>query len=267
MLTTPVIGWAARRRYARFCAAPWVPVAEVPTPQPIRSTPSSRARTPQLSQARTRHNPLASDRLQFGNTCLSKATEFALLWQCSMCTGWTRDPTSKRGYVHHCTICRMTRPPRVVIFNEPDVAYFQQHAAMAYSCAAQARVHRRSVLMAAGPTHHERGTGSPYEFFVALAEERDRQLAPASSTPEEARSERWLIQLYHGGQRYIGHGSDDHSPVRTFPAQAEVFDTLPSLDAATALCGSEFPEARLSLEAWRAPAPKGSRTCATTKRT
>ena len=118
-LTTPVIGWAERRRYKRFCAAPDAPPEPPPTPPPMRGTPESRTRTPQLSRARTRHNLAAPDWVLADDAALHRTSEFALLWQCSVCCAWTRDPV-RHGYSRRCSVCRAStqegRPSAMKLF-------------------------------------------------------------------------------------------------------------------------------------------------------
>ncbi len=181
-LVTPVIGWAERRRYARFCSAPCMPVEPPPTPKPMRGTPATRARTPSLSQARIHHNADAPIVLTWGGVQLQKTREYGVAWQCSVCTSWTRNPASRQGYVHHCTICRLTRPPRVVLLNSLDSAYFREHAALAYAAAARLRTERYAALKYGPTVRFKRESVTPAEFFLNEAERREQLFAPLPVT-------------------------------------------------------------------------------------
>ncbi len=198
-LTTPVIGWAERRRYKRFCAAPDAPPEPPPTPPPMRGTPESRTRTPQLSRARTRHNLAAPDWVLADDAALHRTSEFALLWQCGVCCAWTRDPV-RHGYSRRCSVCRVAWPPRVFIAPALDVHHFRTHAALVHAFAAEVRARRYDAIAGGRLVLDKRANTTSVEaMFLLVAQARDLAQQPAFAG--EPRS---LVQVMHQGQRYVG---------------------------------------------------------------
>lgn len=245
-LVTPVIGWAERRRYARFCSAPYVPVEPPPTPKPMRGTPATRARTPWLSQARIHHNADAPPVVTWGDIQLHRTREYGVAWQCSICTSWTRAPTSRLGYVGHCTLCRLTRPPRVVLLNSPDVSYIREHAALAHAAAARLRSERYAMLRYGPTVRFKRESVTPSEFFLNEAEHRDRLFAPLPVTDEQAAQERTVVQVWCHGERYVGLGGIGFTTGALPTAVVNVLAPRSTITQASRLPGSRYQEPSLT---------------------
>ena len=226
-LTTPVLGWKERRAYRHFCGSPWDAPAEPAAPAPTRGTPATRARTPQLSQARTQHNLSAPETLRDGDTVLRRADEFALLWQCSVCTSWTRDPA--RGYSKRCDVCKLARPPRVVILRQLDIEAVRRHAALVHALAAQLRA-RRYAMLCNGPVIRSKRDNCirTSEMFLQLAQERDAAELQALANADQKPQKRWLTQVFVNGERYLGLSAIDYVNSKVWPG---LLDGLPSTAA------------------------------------
>ena len=226
-LTTPVVGWKARRDYRRFCAAPWDAPPVTAGPVPKRGTPATRARTPQLSQARTHHNSSAPDTLHDRGTTLYRTTEYGLMWQCGVCTSWTRDPA--RGYSRCCNVCKLARPPRVVIVRQPDIEAIRRHAAQVHALAGQLRS-RRYAMLCNGPVIRSKRDNCirTSEMFLQLAQERDAAELQALADAYQKPQSRWLTQVFVNGERYLGLSRTDYVSTKVWPG---LLDGLPSTAA------------------------------------
>ncbi len=239
-LTTPVLGWEARRQYKRACSTPWNLVEPPPKPQPTRGTPATRARTPQLSQARIRHDPLAQEQLHDGTTALHRTNDFALLWQCPVCLSWTRDPL-KFGYSKRCNLCKLARPPRVVIYRSLDVEHFRRHAALVHACAAQVRANRYNAICDGPLIRRKRDACVPVaRVFLDLAAKRDEQLEPVPSVADIT-DQRWITQVFRDGERYIGFADRDCCSARPWPGVLDHMSALP-IESTVRLSGRELPD-------------------------
>ncbi len=222
-----VVGWKERREHIRR-AKNGVDDDAPPPERVLRGTPETRARTPFLSQQRTRHNPDAPAVLVDGKVELARTTEFAILWQCSVCTSWTRDPV-RVGYLR-CDTCQCVSVRRVFVFPAPHVDFFRLHAAEVQAAAAMIRAHRHDSISGRPNSGMHKYSIRTVDFFREIAADRDvRLLAPRAnalaSLPQE-----WLTQVFLRGQRYLGASPVDYCRLAVWPSLVDVLgQAAPSL--------------------------------------
>ena len=131
------------------------------------------------------------------------------MWQCGVCTSWTRDPA--RGYSRCCNVCKLARPPRVVIVRQPDIEAIRRHAAQVHALAGQLRS-RRYAMLCNGPVIRSKRDNCirTSELFLQLAEERDAAELQALANAYQKPQTRWLTQVFTEGERYFGESDVNH---------------------------------------------------------
>lgn len=193
-LTGKVVGWAARREYRRREGN-------------LRPRRKALRPSPQVSAARTRHNGQAPEVVTIGAGTLAKSTEFGLMWQCPVCTAWIRDFVV-HGYTRKCAVCRLARPPRVVVLDVRDDKYYRRHTANVHSFAAIVRALKFAAVAISPPVRWKRQNClSTADLFLELARMREEANTPPVSA-ERGNSE-WFTQVFAYDERYTGTTASD----------------------------------------------------------